>query len=77
MRYEDDINTARRMKSICRAALLKDNAPDSEPLTRLAANTAPANASTNTVPFPVVSRAISRALALTTQLTEAEKLHLI
>ena len=30
MRYEDDINTAHDMKSICRAALLNDNAPDSE-----------------------------------------------
>ena len=32
MRYEDDINTARRMETICRAAVLNDNAPDSEPL---------------------------------------------
>ena len=30
MRNEDDINTAHDMKSICRAALLNDNAPDSE-----------------------------------------------
>ena len=32
MRYEDDIhvNTVRRMESICRAALLNDNAPGSE-----------------------------------------------
>ena len=29
MRNEDDINSAHNMKSICRAALLKDNAPDS------------------------------------------------
>ena len=29
MRYEDDINTALDMKSICCAALLNDNAPDS------------------------------------------------
>ena len=28
--YEGDINTARRMESICRAALLNNNAPDSE-----------------------------------------------
>ena len=32
VRYQDDINTEHNMKSICRAALLKDNAPDSEPL---------------------------------------------
>ena len=30
MRNEDDLNTAHDMKSICRAALLNDNAPDSE-----------------------------------------------
>ena len=30
MRNEDDINTAHDMKSICRAALLNNNAPDSE-----------------------------------------------
>ena len=30
MRNKDDINTAHDMKSICRAVLLNDNAPDSE-----------------------------------------------
>ena len=30
MRNEDDIYSAHDMKSICRAALLNDNAPDSE-----------------------------------------------
>ena len=30
MRYEGDINTAQGEWKLCRAALLKDNAPDSE-----------------------------------------------
>ena len=30
MRNKDDINTAHDMNSICRAALLNNNAPDSE-----------------------------------------------
>ena len=30
MRYEGEINTAQKWKSICRATLLNDNAPDSE-----------------------------------------------